>query len=446
MVAPTMLRKHPEKSVYGRGDPCGRPGPDRHGRPGRGASLRPGNSIIHYIAGTLALALACFSLVCIISFTTAAHASVGSGYHNAQTPLTATPTDTSTPSPTVTSTPSPTVTTTPSPTVTSTPSPTVTSTPSPTVTTTPSPTATTTPAPSPSATRNIFPSPTSSSTVAASPTSGATPTGTNTNTQGPGGSPTPANNPSDPSSQGTNPLANVLPFILICLGVIALLALLFIPARIMLRKRLVPIPSPKVPPSGAAPWTRTPTSSLPIQPIIQQAHGIFNTSNSAPPVVPSTNGYFGPTQSQSYQSFSTPPVVPTWNAGNRQNSGPVAQSDAWLLGEAQNQPPIPTTPPLIPKVQAEYGGNQPGQTISPAPPGNPFIGERQPFDSSYPEARKRLRRNGLHATGEQIAYPEQISGELSTDMMVVSDPYLRAMLKQYSQKGQTIKQAPEELS
>ncbi len=423
-----MLRKHPQ-SVYGTGDPCGRPDPNVHGRPGRGTSLRPGKAIIPYIAGALALALACFSLVCILFLTTAAHASVGSGYHNAQTPLAVTPTVTSTPSPTVTttpsptvtSTPSPTVTTTPSPTVTSTPSPTVTTTPSPTVTSTPSPTATTTPAPSPTTTQNIFPSPTSPATVGAktsptvvvSPTSGATPTGTNTSTQeigtnqSPSSSPTPANNSSDPSSQGASPLATVLPFILIGLGVIALLALLSIPARIMLRKRLVPIPSPKVPPSGAAPWTRTPTSSLPIPPSIQQSYGIFNTPNSLPTLAPLPNGYFGLTQ---------------------------------------NQPPIPTTPPLIPKVQAEYKENQPGQTISPAPPGNPFASANQPFDSSYPETRKRLRRNGLRATGEQIAFPQQISGELSADMMVVSDPYLRTMLKQHSQKGQTVKQAPEELS
>jgi hypothetical protein len=169
--------------------------------------------------------------------------------------------------------------------------------------------------------------------------------------------------------------------------------------------------------------------------------------NSAPPLAPSINGYFGLTQSQSYQSFPTPPVIATWNAGNTQHSGPVSQSGVWLPGveEAQNQPPIPTTPALIPKVQAEYKGNQSGQTISPAPPGNPFASANQPFDSSYPGTRKRLRRNGLRATGEQIAFPQQISSELSADM-VVSDPYLRTMLKQHSQKGQTVKQASEELS
>jgi hypothetical protein len=192
---------------------------------------------------------------------------------------------------------------------------------------------------------------------------------------------------------------------------------------------------------------------LPVPPSIQhqQGYGIFNTlntmPNSAPPLALSTNGYSGLTQSQSYQSFPTPPVIPTWNAGNTQHSGPVSQSDAWLLGGgAQNQPTIPTTPPLIPKVQSEYKENQPGQTISLAPPGNPFASANQPFDSSYPGTRKRLRRNGLRATGEQIAFPQPITGELSAGMTVVSDPYLRATRKQHNQKGQTVKQAPEELS
>jgi hypothetical protein len=388
---------------------------------------------VQYLAGVLALALTCLCLLCIIFFTAAAHASVGTGYHTAQMPHDP-PTVTSTPSPTVTSTPSPTITSTPSPTVTTTP--TVTSTPSPTVTNTPTATSTTypyptppttTPRPSPSATINVFPSPTTASTVGAktsptvvaspgaSPTGGATPTSTNTNTQGtrtnPGsGSPTPANNSSDTSNQGANPLANILPFILIGLGVIVLLALLFIPARIILRKRLVPLPSPRVPPSGAAPWSRTPASPQPGQPFPftqQQGNGFYPQPLPTTPFGPTTNGYIGLTQSQSYQSFSTPPVTPAWNAGNRQNSAPVAQSDRWLLGEAQNQQPFPTTPPLIPKVQAAYAGNQPGQTTSPAPPDNPFAGANQPFDESNTEARKRLRRSGLRSTDDQIAFPDK---------------------------------------
>src|SRR5712692_1205234 len=95
-VAPTILRKRQEKGVYGRGDPCGRPG-----FPGRS---RPGNFVIHYMAGALALALTCFCVLCIIYFTASVHASVGVGYLAAQAPLNK-PADTSTPSPTVTDTP-----------------------------------------------------------------------------------------------------------------------------------------------------------------------------------------------------------------------------------------------------------------------------------------------------------------------------------------------------
>src|SRR5712691_813787 len=89
-VAPTILRKRREKRVYGRGDPCGRPG-----FPGRS---RPGNFVIHYMIGALALALTSFCVLCIIFFTTSVRASVGAGYHAVQAPLHK-PTNTSTPSP-----------------------------------------------------------------------------------------------------------------------------------------------------------------------------------------------------------------------------------------------------------------------------------------------------------------------------------------------------------
>ena len=418
---------------------------------------------VQYMAGASASALVCFCLLCIIFLTIPAHASVGSGYA-AQTPLDVTPTDTSTPSPTVTSTPSPTVTSTPSPTVTSTPSPTVTNTPSPTVTNTvyPYPTVpTTTPAPSPSATLNVFPSPTTAVTVGAkisptvaaspgaSPTSGAIPAATQGagTGRGPVNAPTPAHNAGDSSNTGANPLANVLPLILIGLGVIALLGLLFLPVRILLRRRLVPLPSPNLPPSGAAPWSRAPVSvgapfpgSFNAAPTLANAPAnLWNTNAtpagphlpSTPPVVPTVSGYGYQTHPQPPRPFPVPSAIPTTNG---------------YVGLTQNQQPFPATPPLLPGVQVGFTGHQPEPPASPAPPGDPSADANQPGDSFNNAARKRLRRNGLRTIGEHMAFGEQISGGASADMMVVSDPYLRAMLKQYSSKEQIVKQTPEEPS
>ena len=475
-VAPTILRKRAEKSAPGRSDHGDQS--DKPDQPRAGSF-----NIINYMAGASALALVCFCLLCIIFLTIPAHASVGSESSAALTPL-----DTSTPSPTGTSTPSPTVTNTPSPTVTITPSPTVTNTPPPTVTNTvyPYPTApTTTPAPAPSATRYVFPSPTTAATVGAktsptvavspgaSPTIGATPAstlGASTN-QGPGSSPTPANNVGDSSNSGSNPLADALPLILVGLGVIALLALLFIPVRIFLRKRLVPLPSPKLPPSGAAPWSRAPVSAQaqPVQPFpyAQAGNGSFYApgSNGAPfpggfnamptlanapgatwnanaqpagpyppsmpPVGPAFPSYVNQAQPQPPRPFPAPPAIPTTNG---------------YIGLTQNQQRFPTAPPLLSGAQVGFMGQQPGLAASFAPPGNPSGDANQLGDAFNSAARKRLRPDGLYTSGEHMAFGEQISGEASADMMVVSDPYLRAMLKQYSQKGQIVQQAPEESS
>jgi len=118
---------------------------------------------------------------------------------------------------------------------------------------------------------------------------------------------------------------------------------------------------------------------------------------STPPVVPITNGYvmdgYGG-QTQLPPPFSTPPVIPTVHVRNEQNTGTVASID-------------------------------------------PFAGISQSLDSSNTSARKRFRRNALRATGGQPSYLEQPAGEgdFSTDIAVLSDPHLQAMIQQYSQKG-----------
>jgi hypothetical protein len=203
------------------------------------------------------------------------------------------------------------------------------------------------------------------------------------------------------------------------LGGVVLLALLSIPARIILRKRLVPIPSPKLPPSGAAPWRRTRAGGQLDQ---------FASFNAMPTVadVPSNAWHNG--QVPGVHPLVTPPFIPTING---------------YAGLTQSPQPFPTTPPLVPSVQAEQE-RRGGQGNSHMWHNTPFANTSQSLDSANTGARKKLRRNGLRATDAEPAFPEELSGELSADMQVLSDPYLQAMIQRYSQKGQAIKQSPGE--
>lgn len=220
----------------------------------KGPAIRP--TSLHYMAGIFALALACCSLLCIYWYTTSAHAS--SGFQQAKGMAISglvkfDDTETETPSSTTTITPSPTTSTTstptpsPSATRTTTPSPTSTKAATPTATGRPTPTATGLQTPSPGA------RPTSSATSISITTQG---TGVN---QTPVASPAPTNTRGDQASQGTPHPGNTLPLssLTLSLGSVILLGLLCILGWVSLRRRLLPLSSPRLPPSGAAPWSRT---------------------------------------------------------------------------------------------------------------------------------------------------------------------------------------------
>ena len=143
---------------------------------------------------------------------------------------------------------------------------------SPTPTTVPSPTAPATPSPAPSPTFTA--TPTTKATVPASaapPGKAPTPSATGK----PGGSPrpTPVSTPSTPStgSPAVHHPSRVqhkgrgafLPLVLGTLSGIVAVALLVAGGRWLLRKWLLPVRKVKGPPSGAAPWQRVRTTSLP---------------------------------------------------------------------------------------------------------------------------------------------------------------------------------------
>lgn len=162
---------------------------------------------LHYITGISALALACFSALCIYFYATPAHASSGNQITNGSTSsarVVFDDTETVTPSQTPTNTPSATVTST------STPVPS----PSPTGATTPSPTSTR------SATATTQPS--STATGKQSPTSVNVATGAQ---QTPVASPVPTHKQGNQASQGTNTSSNSFPVVPLVISLASLILL-----------------------------------------------------------------------------------------------------------------------------------------------------------------------------------------------------------------------------
>lgn len=162
---------------------------------------------LHYITGIFALALACFSALCIYFYITPAHASSGNQITTSSTSsarVVFDDTETDTPSQTPTNTPSATV------------------------------TSTSTPISSPSATGATTPSPTSTglATATAQPSSTATgkqtPTSVNVATgaqQTPVASPVPTHRQSNQASQDTNTSSNSFPVVPLVISLASLILL-----------------------------------------------------------------------------------------------------------------------------------------------------------------------------------------------------------------------------
>lgn len=208
-------------------------------------------TLLHYIAGILALTLVCFCLLCLYFYVTPAHAS--SGYQQAagktmtgQVAFGETETDT--PSRTPTHTPTSTVTATPSPI----PSPSVTrtSTPLPTSTSV----ATATAHPSTAATGKQTPSPVHMSVSTAG--QGINGDQTSNSTTAPG------SNQGNQSNQGGNQSDNVFQFVSlgVFLGSMALLGLLVPACWMIVRRRKLSRRSQKWSPGDTVAWINTPTN------------------------------------------------------------------------------------------------------------------------------------------------------------------------------------------
>jgi hypothetical protein len=180
--------------------------------------------------------------------------------------------DTTTPSPTstITSTPTPTSTLSPTATPTMTPAPTSTSIPSPTST---AEVSTPSPAPSTSPTSSISPTRASSTTVTnATPGASGTVTAVSPQNSVPGQTPTTTSNANTPQSTPQEQQKNAFPFIALAIGVpgITVTLAFFLIGWWLLRKRLLPSTTVKLPPSGANSWSRV-RPNEPLDPNVNDA-------------------------------------------------------------------------------------------------------------------------------------------------------------------------------
>jgi hypothetical protein len=213
------------------------------------------------LVGMISLLLLLLSLIGAITTLTGTHAFAASALISTHSGmkhtlvLNDTSTSTTTPTLTPTSTLTATATITPSPSSTVNPSPTATSMPSPTAATT----VTTPPSPSISPTR-------APSAAIPNATRGATGTPTTATQQSlvPGQTATTTSNSTTPKSMPQEQQKNTFPFIALTIGVPGITAtlLFLLIGWWLLRKRLLPNITMKLPPSGANPWSRVRPNDL----------------------------------------------------------------------------------------------------------------------------------------------------------------------------------------
>jgi hypothetical protein len=310
---------------------------------------------LHYITGISALALACFSALCIYFYTTPAHASSGNQITNGSTSsarVVFDDTETNTSSRTPTNTPSATV------------------------------TSTSTPVPSPSATRATTPSPTStrSATATAQPSSTATgkqtPTSVNVVVgaqQTPVASPVPTHRQSNQASQDTNTSGNSFPVVplVISLASLILLGVLLKGWRAILRPPSPGVHARKLP-IGAVSTSRAQQSSQQDAIMAQRAFnlsvplgGVLTRDQFAQAVQQRTMNMVPPLPLQGNAATNSTPYTGT-AAGASFYSYPGIQRPGGFMVLADNQsvgvnamPTLPNTPvPAAnqPALQAQTPG------------------------------------------------------------------------------------------
>ncbi|HLH61675.1 MAG TPA: hypothetical protein VKV20_08330 [Ktedonobacteraceae bacterium] len=351
-----------------------------------------------------------------------------------------TPTSTTTPTPTDTPTPTPTNTPAPTPTPTNTPAPTPTSTPPPTPTSTPSSSPTTTTTPQATATAHATPKATATTrataTVNAGQGSGQSLTPTDISTPPPTST---SDNQNDTPSSVQSPASHLIDIFAGIICTVAFLFLLFL-GWWQLRKHLLPPQPAKLPPSGAPPWSR----ERPLSPWEQA-----KKSQGATPGAAIANQY-GPVSSSIVPATHTAQGWPVPQPENPYPGQPGYPGYTPPQFSSGDEPPraYPEASTAALGMASSTGSFLPVIDLSSLPVTGEFPSLSR---ATGPEKALRLKRStrlvpiDSHQTnGALPIVPPASDGQQDDQVPDLNDPYLKEMIRQYSEKGRAIKQPKEQ--
>jgi hypothetical protein len=257
------------------------------------------------------------------------------------------------------------------------------------------------------------------------------------------------NNHTDVSQSGQGgafPLIDVLGGILCT---VAFLFLLFIGWR-QLRGHLLPAPPVKLPPSGASPWSRERTDTPwrqtnnnqgfpPPNPAVTNGYG--PVSSGIMPPSGTQQGIPAPQTGFPYHDYTGPPPSYSMDAPRGYPGTPTTQYERYEehVSAARGYPGTPTTVSFAPD-----SGNLPPVINASFPPiTDEFASIPRATDPEKAVRFNRSTRLVPMNNNDNAALPGappvtngQWAGNSNGRVPNFNDPYLREMIRQYSQKGQ----------
>ncbi len=205
-----------------------------------------------------------------------------------------------------------------------------------------------------------------------------------------------------------------------------------------LRKKLLPVSSSKLPSSGAGPWSRVRTDSLPGN---AYANGSFqhDGTNSLAPTNPSSWGHDAVTSAWNPapgSGWSAPaPNTGTFAQPNSTTGSFAPTNDGYFAANSgiapTTNPSNASTPPTAFVAPANNYGS-PGQFPSTSPASYAWTTDAP----AKPLTGLPVRLQAMSPSDSQAgAYDERNSSQAGSDL---NDPYLQEMITQYSQKSQAV--------
>ena len=208
-----------------------------------------------------------------------------------------------------------------------------------------------------------------------------------------------------------------------------------------LRKKLLPVSSSKLPSSGAGPWSRVRTDSLPGN---AYANGSFqhDGTNNLAFTNPSSWGHDAVTSAWNPapgSGWSAPtPNTGTFAQPNSTTGSFAPTNDGYF---AANSGFTPTTSPsnaITPPTAFVAPANNYDQFPSTSPASYAWTTDAP----AKPLPGKPVRLQAMSPSDSQAgAYDERNSSQAGSDL---NDPSLQEMIRQYSQKGQTVEEQKNE--